>query len=47
MNNSALKLYELTDKEEGLNLKKFDDKQKNRLKDYMSRNYLCNEYIVA
>ena len=28
-------------------LKKFDDKQKNRMKDYMSRNYLCNEYIVA
>tara|TARA_B100000902_G_scaffold395090_1_gene452889 strand:+ start:885 stop:1340 length:456 start_codon:yes stop_codon:yes gene_type:complete len=28
-------------------LKKFDDKQKNKMKDYMSRNYLCNEYIVG
>ena len=28
-------------------LKKFDDKQKSRFKDYMSRNYLCNEYIVG
>ena len=28
-------------------LKKFDDKQKSRLRDYMSRNYLCNEYIVG
>jgi len=28
-------------------LKKFDDKQKNRLTEIMARNYLCNEYIVG
>ena len=32
MDNSALKLYELSDKEEGLNLKKFDDKVKKEMK---------------
>jgi hypothetical protein len=32
MDNSALKLYELTDKEDGLNLKKFDDKVKKEMK---------------